>query len=218
MRTPLELLRGLDIKSGCSPTAGFDIHGFPHRKKSMKVFVSVFLFLNYTALAVGQVGSILDPYPIQTPATRTITFGDAYATAIEAYDARITVIEVVRGARAWALLKKQDASNRKPDSGYEYVLARVRFEFIAKGKTGDKVYDLREDQFTAFSSDGSTQYPAPKAVPPKPRLAGTLHSGDSAEGWIALIVARKDRKPFTAFRADVHLLSHAGIGPAFRLY
>jgi hypothetical protein len=45
-----------------------------------------------------------------------------------------------------------------------------------------------------------------------------LHSGDSAEGWIVLTVARRDRAPFMAFRANVRLLSHTGIGPAFRLY
>lgn len=185
----------------------------------MRIIVAVFLFLNCMEIpAVGQVRSILDPYPIGTPATRTIALGDAYATAVETYDARITVIEVMRGERAWDLLKKQDASNREPDSGLEYVLARVRFEFMAKGKPGDKIYDLREDQFIAFSSDGSTQYPAANAVPPKPRLTGTLRSGDSAEGWIVLIVAPNDLKPFTAFRADVHIVSHTGIGPAFRLY
>jgi hypothetical protein len=185
----------------------------------MKISIAVFLLLNCTEVpGAGQVSSILDPYPIGTPVTTTITFGDAYATAIETYDARITVIEVMRGRRAWDLLKKQNALNRQPDSEFEYILARVRFEFTAKGKPGDKIYDLREDQFVAFSSDGSTRYSATNAIPPKPRLSGTLHSGDSAEGWIVFIVARYDRKPFTAFRADVRLLSHTGIGPAFRLY
>jgi hypothetical protein len=185
----------------------------------MKTSIVVFLFFNcMEILAVGQVRSILDPHPIGRPVTTTITFGDAYATAIETYDAKITVIEALRGDSAWVLLEKQHASNRKPGSGYEYVLARIRFEFAARGKPGDKIYDLREDQFVAFSSDGSTQYPPSNTVPPKPRLSGTLHSGDSAEGWIVFIVARNDPKPLTAFRADVRLLSHAGIGPVFRLY
>jgi hypothetical protein len=185
----------------------------------MRMLAAVFLFINcIETLAIGQPRSILDPYPIGTAVAATITFGDAYATAIEAYDARITVIEVIRGERAWDLLKKQAASNRQPDSGFEYVLAHIRFEFTAKGKPGDKVYDLKEDQFVAFSSDGSIGYPAARAVPPKPWLARTLHSSDAAEGWIVLLVARNDPKPFTAFRADVRLLSHAGLGPSFRLY
>jgi hypothetical protein len=185
----------------------------------MKVLITVFLFLScMRSPAVGQVRRLLDPYPIGTPVTTTITFGDAYATAIETYDAKITVIEVMRGERTLDLLEKQNASNRQPDSGFEYVLARVRFEFTARGKPGDKIYDLREDQFVAFSSDSSAQYSGTNTVPPTPRLAGTLHSGESMEGWVVFIVAHNDRKPFMAFRADVRLLSHTGIGPAFRLY
>jgi hypothetical protein len=112
----------------------------------MKISIAVFLLLNCVeTIAVGQVSSILDPYPIGTPVTTTITFGDAYATAIETYDAKITMIEVMRGERAWDLLNKQNASNRQPDPEFEYILARVRFEFTAKGKPGDKSYDLRED-------------------------------------------------------------------------
>jgi hypothetical protein len=184
----------------------------------MKILPVVFLFLTGIATLTPAARSIMDPHPIGTSVTTTITYGDAYSTAIETYDAAITVTRVMRGKTARDLLKKQKASNREPDPGFEYILACVRFEFAAKGKPGDKTYDLREDQFIAFSSDGSTQYPAAHALLPKLRLAGTLHSGDSAEGWIVLVAARNDRKPFMAFRADVRLISHTGIGPAFRLY
>jgi len=185
----------------------------------MKMLVGFLLFFCSTEpVIVGQGRDILDPYLIGTPAAATITFGDAYSTAIEAYDARITTLEVIRGSGALELLKKQDASAKEPDPAFEYVLARIWFEYVARGKPGDKVYDLRDDQFTAYSADGSTQYPAANVVPPRPRLAGTLHSGDSLEGWIVVLVARDEKKPFTAFRADVRLLSHSGIGPSFRLY
>ncbi len=185
----------------------------------MRLGIGLLLFFCSMELVVaGQGRDILDPYPMGIPAAATITFGDAYSTAIEAYDARITMVEVIRGAGAWELLRKQDASAAEPDPAFEYVLARIRFEYMAKGKPGDKVYDLRDEQFTAYSSDGFTQYPAANAVPPKPRLDGTLHSGDALEGWIVVLVARDDRKPFAAFRADVRLLSHSGIGPSFRLY
>jgi hypothetical protein len=187
--------------------------------RTMKNLFAIFLFLTcIESLAFGQIGSIMDPYPIGTAAATIITFGDAYSTAIETYDARITLIEVVRGKNALDLLRKQNTSYPMPDPAFEYALARIRFEFAAKGKPGDKTYEVRDDQFIAFSSDGATQYPAVNAAPPKPRLAGTLRSGDSAEGWVLFLVARADQKPFTAFRADVRLISHAGLGPAFRLY
>jgi hypothetical protein len=184
----------------------------------MRILAAMFLLIRcIDTPPPEQARSPLDPHPTGMPVVTTITFGDAYSTAIEAYDARITVIEVLRGEKAWELLTKQNASNRKPDSGFEYVLARIRFEFAAKGKPGDKNYELREGQFEAFSSDASIQYPLAHAVPPNPRLAGTLHSGDSAEGWIVLTVAREDQTPVMVFRADVRFLSHSGIGPAFRL-
>jgi len=93
-----------------------------------------------------------------------------------------------------------------------------RFEYMARGKPGDKLYPLREDQFIAFSSDGITQYPAATVVLPSPKLGRAMRSGDVSEGWVALLVSRSDRNPFMAFHADVHLLSHTGIGPASRLY
>ncbi len=160
----------------------------------------------------------MDPHPIGTPASTVITFGDAYANAMEAYDARITLVEMRRGEKAWDLLKKESASNTQPPAGLEYVLARIRFEYRERGKPGDKLYPLNEDQFIAFSSDGSIQYPAATAVLPSPKLGRVMHSGDIAEGWVVLLVAKSDRTPFMAFHADVHLLSHSGMGPAFRLY
>ncbi len=87
-------------------------------------------------VVAGQGRDILDPYPMGIPAAATITFGDAYSTAIEAYDARITMVEVIRGAGAWELLRKQDASAAEPDPAFEYVLARIRFEIYGEGKAG----------------------------------------------------------------------------------
>jgi len=59
-----------------------------------------------------------------------------------------------------------------------------RFEYMAGGKPGDKLYPLREDQFIAFSSDGITQYPAATVVLPSPKLGRAMRSGDVSEGWV----------------------------------
>jgi hypothetical protein len=61
---------------------------------------------------------------------------------IEAYDATITLLEIVRGSDAWSLLQKADSSVIKPDDEYEYILARVSFMMKARGAPGDKTYDL----------------------------------------------------------------------------
>jgi hypothetical protein len=82
----------------------------------MKNLFAIFLSLTCIGTpAIGQIGSIMDPYPIGTAAATIITFGDAYSTAIETYDARITLIEAVRGEKALDLLRKQNTSFRTPD-------------------------------------------------------------------------------------------------------
>jgi len=185
--------------------------------KSPRSAIIVFFVLQ-AILAAGRADDGMTLYPIGRTVSTTITFGDAYANAMEIYDAMITLIEVLRGEKAWELIRKESTSNRQPPAGFEYVLARIRFEYMERGKPGDKLYPLREDQFIAFSSDGITQYPAAAVVLPSPKLGRTMRSGDVSEGWVALLVSRSDRNPFMAFHADVHLLSHTGIGPAFRLY
>jgi hypothetical protein len=183
-----------------------------------KVALSLMFGVCLVRVCAAQGAGGWDPHPIGQAASTTITYGDAYATPIETYDARITVSEVLRGAEAWDRLRRESASNRPPESGFEYVLARIRFEFAARGKPGDKNYALKGDQFAAFASDGSTQYPPANVRAPNPGLDRALRSGESSEGWVAFIVARGDRSPFVVFQADVRVLSHAGAGPAFRLY
>jgi hypothetical protein len=190
---------------------------YTEKVRTLNIVFPVF-FACLCPVTAEEANSGLNPHPIGTPVTTAITFGDAYANAIEVYDAKITLIEVRRGERAWDLLKKESAANQQPLPGFEYVVARIQFEYTAKGKPGDKSYFLSEAQFIAFSSDGSTQYPTANTILPSPALARTMHSGDTSEGWAAFLVARTDRKPFMIFHEDVRLLSHAGIGPAFRLY
>jgi hypothetical protein len=121
------------------------------------------------------------------------------AGGIEAYDATITLLEVIRGPKAWKLLKKADHSNQKPDEGYEYILVRVSFKMKARGAPGDKTFDLDSPlQFTAFSEDFE-EYETPTVVLPKPELKRTVSADQYAEGWIALIVKKQDRRPLLMF-------------------
>lgn len=121
------------------------------------------------------------------------------AGGIEVYDATINLLEVIRGSKAWELIKKADGSNKKPGKGYEYVLARVSYKMIARGAPGDKTFDLDSPlQFTAFSSDFE-EYESPAVVIPEPMLRRTVSADQYAEGWIALTVKKEDRKPLLMF-------------------
>ncbi len=156
--------------------------------------------------------------PIGVALKTIIIFGDQYNGGDELYDVRITVAEVVRGQNAWQLVKDASVSNKPPGPGFEYLLARVRFEFSARTRPEHYSYALDPAQFTATSADDKIYAPAVLAGPLKPALHATLRSGDSAEGWVAFLVPRGDHTPLMLFREDVGSVIHEGNGSLFKLY
>ena len=155
---------------------------------------------------------------VGTPLRTIIIFGDQYNGGDELYDATITVAEVVRGQKAWERLKNANASNKPPAPGFEYLLARVRFEFSARTSPEHYSYELDQAQFTAMSADGKPYASAVLAEPLKPPLRAMLRSSDSADGWVAFLVPRGDHTPLMLFREDVGNLSHEGNSSIFKLY
>jgi hypothetical protein len=118
----------------------------------------------------------------------------------EPCDARIFLLEVVRGEKAWQRIKAAGSSNTPPKGDLEYVLARMRFEMSAR-TPGSKSYQIRSGQtgqFLAFSAEGQP-YEAPALALPKPELEGTLRSGESIEGWLAFAVPKSEGKPLMNF-------------------
>lgn len=135
--------------------------------------------------------------PTGATASAIVELGDMYR-APETYDVRITVLDVLRGEASADLIRNSDASNAPARNGFEYVLAKIRFEYSARGAPGDKILNLSGKQFHAFSGDGAP-YGTPSIVLPEPQLSGALRSGDSRQGWIAFEVSRQDRKPLMIF-------------------
>ena len=169
------------------------------------------------ARAAQSHAAAIDAHPVGTPTTIIIEFGEQYLGST-LYDARITVLEVERGDKAWALVKQASDWNPSPKPGDEYLLARVRFEFSARTSPAQDNYDLNETQFIATDSAGR-EFTAPAlAAYPEPRLNGTLKPGDSLEGWLAFLVPQKGSKPLMVFREDVGQVSHRGGGTWFQLY
>lgn len=151
---------------------------------------------------VSQLGySITSPAPVGMTVAGIVEVGTGY-TSHELYDIRVTLLEVLRGSEVWNHIRVADASNGPPDTGFEYVLARIKFEFNARGAPGNLSHQLTGAQFIALSRDGQG-YQATSAVPPAPELKGTLFSGDSVEGWIVLQVPVDDSKPLMTFDASV---------------
>lgn len=148
-------------------------------------------------LASGSGSSLSNAAATGTPVSAIVELSDMYR-APETYDAKITVLEIMRGEPAKDLLTKASASIVPAKNGFDYVLARIRFEYTARGAPGDKAWELTGKQFSAFSAAGKP-YQIPSIVPPEPGLDGALRPGNSRQGWVAFEVAKDDPKPVMTF-------------------
>jgi hypothetical protein len=149
--------------------------------------------------AQGQGSSPSDPVPAGTTVSGIIECGEGY-TSHELYDMKITLLEVIRGEQAWKLLQAASRSNRPAEPGAEYLLARIKYEYSARGVPGTCVLQLTPEEFTAYSANGE-DYQTVSVVPPKPELRKALKSGDSAEGWVVFAVAKDDKAPLMFYSA-----------------
>ena len=132
--------------------------------------------------------------------TGIVECGQGY-TSHELYDMKITLVEVIRGEDAWKRIKEANPSNKPAEPGFEYVLARVKFEYYARGTPGLCVHNLSPQQFSACSSDGQ-DYRIADVVSPKPEMRKAMKSGEIVEGWIAFSVSQQDKEPLMTYSAD----------------
>jgi hypothetical protein len=139
------------------------------------------------------------PAPAGTTVSGIIECGEGY-TSHELYDVKITLLEVIRGEEAWKRIRSANSANKPADPGTEYLLARVKFEYFARGTPGLCVHPLSLEEFTAYSASGE-DYKAASVVPPKPELRKGLKSGESFEGWLVFAVPKDDRAPLMCYAA-----------------
>jgi hypothetical protein len=152
-----------------------------------------------TTETAGMQSPPLEQTPIGVARATKIVIGEGYVTDTDSVEVRITLLEVVRGKQAWELVKAANPLNKPPAPGFEYIVARIKFEFGEKGAIGNqKTYAVRDEQFASVS-EGGRQYESPSIVQPKPALNGRLYVGESIEGWVTFLVAVDDKKPLMSF-------------------
>jgi hypothetical protein len=139
------------------------------------------------------------PSPVGKTISGILECGEGY-TSHELYDMKITLLEVIRGDAAWKRLQESAASNKPATPGSEYMLARVKFEYKARGIPGTCIHPLEPNQFTAYTAGGE-DYPAVSVISPKPELRKGLKSGDAFEGWLVFAVSKEDQAPIMSFSA-----------------
>jgi len=188
-------------------------------KNKLVMFTVALLVLTAAASlhpAQAQDNSSTNPAAIGSRVRSMVELGSVYTNV---YDIAITVLETVRGKEAIERLKAASPSNPMPAEGFEYVLARIKFEFKGRAVTDTIPFDLGNAplQWVALAQD-LTEYPRISVTPPKPALAGTVNPGQSAEGWVAFAVDRKDSKPVMVFDPDTGGATGRGRTLFFRLY
>jgi hypothetical protein len=138
-----------------------------------------------------------DAASIGTTVPTMVELSDMYISP-ETYDLKVTVAEIMRGEKSGEYLKMMGSSKERLPADSEYVLARVRFEYKARGAPGDKPWELSAVQFSAFSEDGKP-YENPSIVGPQAGAKPSLRSGDTLECRLAFAIAKSDKKPVMTF-------------------
>ncbi len=192
-------------------------------KIKIAAFAVVLLVLTAVASlqpAVAQDNSSANPAPIGSPVRSMIELGSVYSNI---YDITITVLETVRGEKAMESLKAADPNNKPPADGFEYVVARIKFDFKGRAVSDKIPFDIGNDplQWVALTSN-LTEYPKadPKSLvsAPQPPLKGRINPGQSLEGWVAFAVDKKDSKPVMVFDPDTGGATGRGRTLFFKLY
>jgi hypothetical protein len=187
-------------------------------KNKFSMFVVVLLVMLTASLnaAIAQDNSSVNPAPTNLRVRSMIELGSVYTNI---YDIAITVLETVRGKEALDRLKAASASNPMPAQGFEYMLARVKFEFKGRAVSDVIPFDLGNDplQWVALASD-LTEYPRVTLAAPKPALVGRIKPGDSLEGWVAFNVKQNDKGPVMVFDPDTGGATGRGRTLFFKLY
>ncbi len=137
-------------------------------------------------------------YSRSNPAPIGTTLSIQFKLIAETYIAEITVVEIIRGREAWNLISDANMFNDAPSSGYEYVLAKIRFHYLSSSPTADREFDWY--YFEAVSSQGQI-FDEPFLVEPDPKLTA-VYPGATTEGWEVLLVRVDDPAPLLTFGTD----------------
>jgi hypothetical protein len=158
-----------------------------------------------------------NPAAVKTPVRSMIELGSVYTNI---YDITITVLETIRGNAAMERLKAENPSVSAPANGFEYVVARVKFDFKGRYVSDNLPFDLGDEplQWVALSGADLTEYTHVSVKAPKPALVGRVKPGSSMEGWVAFAVQQKDLKPVMVFDPDTGGATGRGKTLFFKLY
>jgi hypothetical protein len=182
----------------------------------LAVIVFVLTFGGSLSISFAQDNSPTNPASVGTAVRSMVELGSVNANI---YDITITTLELVRGKEAMDRLKAASSTNPAPASGFEYLLARVKFEIKGRSISDKLSFDIGNEplQWVALGSN-LTEYTKPTVTAPNPELIGKVKAGQSLEGWVAFAVESKDAKPIMVFDPDSGGATGRGKTLFFKLY
>ena len=167
--------------------------------------------------AFAQDNTPKNPAAVASPVRSMIELGSVYTNI---YDITITVLETVRGKEATDRLKAADPSLKAPAEGFDYILARIKFDFKGRYVSDNLSFDLGDEplQWVALSGSDFIEYDRVSVTVPKPALVGRVKPGSSMEGWVAFAVKQSDSNPIMVFDPDTGGATGRGKTVFFKLY
>lgn len=163
------------------------------------VLLAVWLAVSSHALA-EEFNSSANPASIGVSVPSMIELGSSNPSI---YDTDIKVLQIVRGREAAAMLEAADAEIMNLPQGYEYLLAKVKFDLKGRAVSDTMSLALGDTplQWVALTSE-LMDYPPVSITVPEPALKGNVKAGESMEGWVAFAVERDDKNPVMVFNPD----------------
>jgi hypothetical protein len=108
-----------------------------------------------------------------------------FDTVIATEQWEFTILDVLRGDKAWDALYEANENNDPPEEGMEYILVRARLRNISNDDEAKRCDDALFD----IVGQNRESYEKPFLTVPEPELGAWLYPNGETEGWAVLQVA-----------------------------
>lgn len=147
---------------------------------------------------INDKGAVLPPaqtssYNRNNPAPTGIAQKVTVDTILEQYTAEVTVKEVIRGEKAWEMIKAANMFNKETGLDEEYVLVKINIK--VSDVKDDKKVDVSPVNFKVYSKDNVEYKDTGSVVPPEPALRTSLYTDGEHEGYAVYKVKKSDADP-----------------------
>jgi hypothetical protein len=160
----------------------------------------ILLLASLLLLPCGVIAQGISPSSPAALGESVVSVVEIGVVAASNYDVTITVLETLRGAAALDKLKAANPAIASAKEGFEYLLARVRFELRPRAVSDKGVFDLAGSPFQWVANAADLRaYESIAVTPPEPALQGPVKAGETKEGWAAFAVERQETKPVLTF-------------------